>query len=203
MTSSRDTSAMAESVAIACLAHRLQREREAERDGRVCRTAADIQAQAKAKAEARAALIQQRALARKAQSEARKSTEVERRNAAFRERYARNLGHERARVVAYKARHSDRKALWEADRSELIRSTSDGTLSAVVIARLKRSTEGCAYCGKAMDDAEKQTDHIVPLCAGGRHVIENIVICCAGCNGHKARLLPSEWAGRMEAVQNC
>lgn len=49
----------------------------------------------------------------------------------------------------------------------------------------------CAYCGKTPDYLTK--DHLIPLIAGGKHDITNIVPACKGCNSRKHTSLDFEW----------
>lgn len=46
---------------------------------------------------------------------------------------------------------------------------------------LARDNHQCVYCG---NDAT-QVDHIIPRVDGGTHDLENLVACCARCNGMK------------------
>jgi hypothetical protein len=40
----------------------------------------------------------------------------------------------------------------------------------------------CSWCGCWLHPAFRQVDHIVPLCRGGQHAIDNLVLSCANCN---------------------
>jgi len=120
----------------------------------------------------------------------------ERRKSSFRERYSKSAESQRARVAAYKLAHSDLNNEWSRTRNERVVMQSDGTLTAAVISQLKAGAVECAYCGVSLEAVEKQTDHIAPICYGGEHSVRNVVICCAPCNGRKARLMPLEWLER-------
>jgi 5-methylcytosine-specific restriction endonuclease McrA len=118
----------------------------------------------------------------------------EARNKAFRERYWSRPDHERQRTSDYKARNWERKLQWDEIRRQRITTTADGTVTDAVIGKLKQEAEHCVYCGAAFKDRrDKQTEHVVPLCNGGTHTLENIVIACASCNGSKGTSLPGEW----------
>ena len=43
----------------------------------------------------------------------------------------------------------------------------------------------CQYCGEKKPARELSYDHVVPRCAGGRTVWENIVSACKSCNARK------------------
>jgi len=50
----------------------------------------------------------------------------------------------------------------------------------------QRDQGRCRYCNKDMtgfhDWAGYTIDHLVPRCAGGKDVLENVVLACSGCN---------------------
>lgn len=52
--------------------------------------------------------------------------------------------------------------------------------------------KSCRYCG---DLCEKnyEIDHFVPICKGGRHEIENLVISCPSCNRKKGKKEPIQF----------
>ena len=53
-------------------------------------------------------------------------------------------------------------------------------------------TEGCAYCGKAFDDARRRTrDHVIPKALGGSRSANNIVPACLDCNQLKGSHTPA------------
>lgn len=55
----------------------------------------------------------------------------------------------------------------------------------------------CVYCGMSLEKGF-QVDHILPLSAGGKNVIENIQLLCrrrpGACNQKKGKLHPTEYA---------
>lgn len=53
----------------------------------------------------------------------------------------------------------------------------------------------CAYCllPQELLPAKLTIDHVVPLCRGGQHTIDNIVPACSRCNSSKGKKLVSEW----------
>ncbi len=57
---------------------------------------------------------------------------------------------------------------------------------------LKRTHDGrCAYCGEVKP---LTMDHKIPLCRGGKHVIENIAPACKPCNSRKWKKTVEEFA---------
>lgn len=59
--------------------------------------------------------------------------------------------------------------------------------SADAIARLRRDTRNCPYCGKRIPAGKVVIDHFIPLCKGGDHSPDNLVGCCRTCNSKKGR----------------
>ena len=45
-----------------------------------------------------------------------------------------------------------------------------------------RKGTACAWCGCLLHQAFTHVDHIVPLCQGGEHTRDNLVLSCANCN---------------------
>ncbi len=73
-----------------------------------------------------------------------------------------------------------------------------GDLTKKDILALKRAATHCHYCLLPFGRARgKSTDHVTPLCRGGRHVASNIVICCKPCNATKWSKPISEWVTEM------
>jgi len=50
----------------------------------------------------------------------------------------------------------------------------------------------CVYCGDLVSDKARarQIDHIIPLDAGGMHIVENVAPSCARCNRKKWHYMP-------------
>ena len=123
----------------------------------------------------------------------------ERNAAKSREYYHRNLQRSRRKTAMYKAAHPEWALQHEETRQDRIKAMDDGTLTAQVIRELKAQASRCAYCDDPFVLAgEKQTDHMVALCHGGEHSRRNVVIVCRRCNGRKARLTYAEWLDRIE-----
>ncbi len=51
-----------------------------------------------------------------------------------------------------------------------------------------RFNEHCAYCRtqEALTVTNFEFEHIIPLCAGGKTVLENLCLACPACNRYKA-----------------
>lgn len=47
------------------------------------------------------------------------------------------------------------------------------------------NTRDCFYCGRELDEVNRQIDHMIPLISGGIHSLLNIVMACAYCNQWK------------------
>ncbi|MDQ3432187.1 MAG: HNH endonuclease [Actinomycetota bacterium] len=58
---------------------------------------------------------------------------------------------------------------------------------------LRRDRHECAYCGQSASTI----DHVLPRSRGGRHIWDNVVACCLGCNGRKGDRLLSELGWRL------
>jgi 5-methylcytosine-specific restriction endonuclease McrA len=119
----------------------------------------------------------------------------EQERASWRDRYQRRRESEVSRTRAYKLAHPDRVMTHHQTRRERIDKSSDGTATDQTIARLKRQSTHCAYCGEIL--TRKQTDHMIPLVLGGEHSMRNIAIVCPDCNARKARLSYPEWIERV------
>ena len=64
---------------------------------------------------------------------------------------------------------------------------------ALMAAIRKRDKDRCRYCGTLVDWRSRRGkssatyDHVKPLAAGGKNTLENVVICCKGCNDRKGK----------------
>ncbi len=73
---------------------------------------------------------------------------------------------------------------------------------------LKRDKYICGYCGKKKKSLNLAIDHIIPVCYGGYHGIENWVSSCRSCNRKKWLYGPNEktsprlkWCGGREVAK--
>lgn len=91
---------------------------------------------------------------------------------------ARRLNAELSRESAHMAKHAvayAKAAAHDRRSRSLVRT----------IASMIHATPWCPYCGAAtMEDAV--IDHIYPVSLGGLSIPENLVVCCAQCNGRKS-----------------
>lgn len=62
---------------------------------------------------------------------------------------------------------------------------------ALITAIKRRDKDRCRYCGTQVDwrarrgDAAATYDHVKPIADGGTNTLENVVVCCKGCNDRK------------------
>lgn len=77
-------------------------------------------------------------------------------------------------------------------RRELIRSQSDGTVTAEFLLRLYRR-RSCHYCRAKTRKRERTADHVIPLSRGGYHSAKNLVMACQACNIAKANQTKDEF----------
>lgn len=76
------------------------------------------------------------------------------------------------------SKHSSRGAAWQAIR----------------LACLERDGYVCAYCGREANEA----DHVIPVAAGGKDELSNLVASCKPCNGRKSdrMIVRLDWVNR-------
>ena len=61
-------------------------------------------------------------------------------------------------------------------------------------AALKQAWGGCAYCGAA--DADLQKDCMLAISRGGRYTLDNVVPACGACNSSKCNSEVTGWLRR-------
>ncbi|EGT3606903.1 HNH endonuclease [Clostridium perfringens] len=61
------------------------------------------------------------------------------------------------------------------------------------ISTVKQKSNTCCYCGKKLTFEERTVDHIQPINRGGETVLENLVVCCEGCNTEKGDMTLQEY----------
>ncbi len=86
------------------------------------------------------------------------------------------------------------RMLVQFERREVrIINTDNGTVNETEIFHLKRKYKECPYCGIKLEKGNMHMDHMRPLSKGGKHVINNILFCCASCNMRKSNLEYGQW----------
>lgn len=78
-------------------------------------------------------------------------------------------------------------------------STVENDLTAEQWAALKRAWGGCAYCGAANGDLQR--DCVLPISRGGRYTMDNIVPACASCNASKGNSEVTSWMRRRRLIE--
>lgn len=61
--------------------------------------------------------------------------------------------------------------------------------------KLLRSRTECHWCAMTLHQSFTNVDHIVPLCEGGQHTLDNLALSCANCN------LRREWMRKVKYEQ--
>ena len=56
-------------------------------------------------------------------------------------------------------------------------------------AALSRDNFTCQYCGQHAPNVILHADHIIPVAAGGKDTLDNLVACCSACNIGKGSTL--------------
>lgn len=86
----------------------------------------------------------------------------------------------------YKSHPEVRMRTWVM-RRQRVRQAPGVHTAEQLVALLKAQCFSCAICKADLTKTKKHADHIVPLCSGGSHDIENIQILCASCNVKKGK----------------
>lgn len=58
----------------------------------------------------------------------------------------------------------------------------------------------CAYCGRKLQYANMQVDHVVPLRKGGPDVLDNMLPACRSCNHYKDSLTVQQFREMVEKM---
>lgn len=61
---------------------------------------------------------------------------------------------------------------------------------------LVHAWDGCAYCGAAAADLQK--DCMLPISRGGRYTVSNVVPACRSCNASKCNVELTTWMRRKK-----
>ena len=78
-------------------------------------------------------------------------------------------------------------------RRNRVREQADGTITPQVIEELLKIATHCGYCHNLLTE-NVTIDHVIPLIHGGKHSVENIVLCCELCNLSKGTKLLTQWS---------
>lgn len=125
---------------------------------------------------------------------------VNARHRAWRER---NKEHVTAYMADWKAKNREhyleQHSRHEAKRKAAMSATGFVLTPERRAEMISRQSGRCFYCRTALGD-KTHTDHVKPLCAGGRHLPDNIVITCPSCNLRKGAKL--YWEGPSKQAAN-
>lgn len=77
--------------------------------------------------------------------------------------------------------------------SKKIRKRRPPDVRAFHVTMLSAEVAECFYCKKELEMWERQADHYIPISRGGKHIAENLVICCGSCNASKGNKMPDEF----------
>lgn len=88
-------------------------------------------------------------------------------------------------AAKWKRRHPERLVIYSQNRQSIISGSGQRVSWSEWEAVLDKYGNKCLCCGRS--DVHLTMDHIVPLCIGGPHTIENIQPLCQSCNSTKYR----------------
>jgi hypothetical protein len=57
------------------------------------------------------------------------------------------------------------------------------------IISVTKEVKSCFFCNKHLTSTNRTTEHIIPVCLGGKNYPPNVVACCYGCNNDRSRPL--------------
>lgn len=126
----------------------------------------------------------------KARALARHYANREAENARCREYYRTHGGVGRGPVTGWAAKTpAERRAGNQEQRIKRLGLVpGPGSREHVIV--LCSSDQVCVHCGKFMPGGAEHVDHLVPLCAGGLHVVENLGPSCGPCNAARPKPRP-------------
>ena len=104
-------------------------------------------------------------------------------NAATRARHVKNYERDRATMARhYKANngHGGAYDFWRAASCARRRGATQ-FCTEQEWADLRKGT-ACAWCEVGLHPSFTHVDHVIPLCEGGQHTRDNLVLSCANCN---------------------
>lgn len=89
-------------------------------------------------------------------------------------------------VLRSRFRNPLKKSVNSRKRTKSLQSTRDGSVNAQTIYHLYKQNPNCYYCGCVLNNNNRSLDHKEPLSMGGKHILNNIVVCCSSCNSKKS-----------------
>lgn len=66
----------------------------------------------------------------------------------------------------------------------------------------RRDGRRCVYCLRWVSRRTRYIDHKLPVARGGQHELDNLSVCCRGCNSEKGVQTPVEWQAQVGEVNH-
>lgn len=107
-------------------------------------------------------------------------------NAAAATRYQQNHTAYRATATRYYYRNNEHGGIWDYGRAKSSAKKRGATqfCTKEEWVELRKGT-ACAWCEGGLHPSFTHVDHVIPLCEGGQHTIDNLVLSCANCNARR------------------
>jgi hypothetical protein len=93
----------------------------------------------------------------------------------------------------YRHTHPEKAKQWSEKRWRFIQETSDGSVTPWFLDMIWAASKQYPYCDDPYLLSKKSFDHRVPLEKGGKHVRDNLHVCCLKCNVGKKDRYEKEW----------
>jgi 5-methylcytosine-specific restriction endonuclease McrA len=58
----------------------------------------------------------------------------------------------------------------------------------------------CPYCNDRLTVADFSLDHLHPVSRGGEHELDNLIVCCTGCNQSKGSMNDGEFTALLAVM---
>jgi len=131
-------------------------------------------------------------------------------SAASRAFRVKNIEKVRARDSAYYFKHKEKRNKKAAEyrktkkgkachansrHKRRLRISHTNTVTSDELLALKQKSKSCYYCG--IKTKSLTLDHIIPLCKGGAHSLDNLIMACAPCNSRKCAKDPHIFARQV------
>ena len=111
---------------------------------------------------------------------------------------AENVEHVKQTRHDYNQRNPDRSRIDGENRRARIKKNGGQLSMEEWFSIVEKHDNKCVYCG---DRGKLSMDHVVPIVAGGRHDISNVVPSCMPCNMSKGIRPVDEWLSGKEAAR--